>query len=211
MYVLIRHIIFWLYLYFLNINFFSNTLVLTSSIDVVFVLSTRAATGRVCAWQVIVQFPQHRDRTLRRHSDVQRFLNKCKIIPDDHSAQLTPAMKCTNPQRPVFTMTHVPRSTLSARHEMRQAVHITNTQTTSTCVRWRAGWPLQPTTNYAAWHPQPSQPIGEDVQKADTHDQMCPNDAWDFFRNFQTFPQPDTNVRSINTNPTPDDDTKITN
>ena len=41
-YVLIHHIIFWLYLYFLNIlYFFSSTLVLTSSIDVVFVLSIR--------------------------------------------------------------------------------------------------------------------------------------------------------------------------
>ena len=38
-YVLIHHFIFWLYLYFLNILFFSSTPVLTSSIDVVFVLS----------------------------------------------------------------------------------------------------------------------------------------------------------------------------
>ena len=38
-YVLIHHIIFWLYLYFLNILFFSSTPVLTSSIGVVFVLS----------------------------------------------------------------------------------------------------------------------------------------------------------------------------
>ena len=37
-YVLIQHIIFWLYLYFLNILYFSSTLVLTSSIDLVFVL-----------------------------------------------------------------------------------------------------------------------------------------------------------------------------
>ena len=38
-YVLIHHIIFWLYLYFLNILFFSSTPVLTSSIDIVFLLS----------------------------------------------------------------------------------------------------------------------------------------------------------------------------
>ena len=37
-YVLIHYIIFWLYLYFLNILFFSNTPVQASSIDVVFVL-----------------------------------------------------------------------------------------------------------------------------------------------------------------------------
>ena len=38
-YVLIHHIIFWLYLYFLNILYFSSTHVLTSSIDIVFALS----------------------------------------------------------------------------------------------------------------------------------------------------------------------------
>ena len=37
-YVLIHHIILWLYLYSLNILYFSSILVLTSSIDVVFVL-----------------------------------------------------------------------------------------------------------------------------------------------------------------------------
>ena len=31
--------------------------------------------------QVIIQFPQHRDRTLRRNSDVQKFLNMCKNDP----------------------------------------------------------------------------------------------------------------------------------
>ena len=40
-YVLIHHLIVWLYLYFLNILFFSSTPVLTSSIDVVYVLSIR--------------------------------------------------------------------------------------------------------------------------------------------------------------------------
>ena len=38
-YVLIHHIIFWYHLYFLNILYFSSTPVLTSSIDVVFILS----------------------------------------------------------------------------------------------------------------------------------------------------------------------------
>ena len=37
-YVLIHHIIYWLYLYFLNILYFSSTPVLSSPIDVVFVL-----------------------------------------------------------------------------------------------------------------------------------------------------------------------------
>ena len=38
-YVLIHHVVIWLYLYFLNILYFSSTPVLTSSIDVVFVFS----------------------------------------------------------------------------------------------------------------------------------------------------------------------------
>ena len=53
-YVLIHHIIFWLYLYFLNIFFFSSTHVLSSSIDVVLVLSIGINLGALVVSYIYV-------------------------------------------------------------------------------------------------------------------------------------------------------------
>ena len=59
MYVLIHHITFWLYLYFLNIIcfYFSSSLALTSSIDVVFLLSNRLSltSNMKRSWQIILE------------------------------------------------------------------------------------------------------------------------------------------------------------
>ena len=61
-YVLIRHIIFWLYLYF------SSTPVLTSSIDLVFVLYIKCIT-RKCVWYI-----------LRAHGHFRQIIEKLKNI-----------------------------------------------------------------------------------------------------------------------------------
>ena len=66
-YVLIHHIIFLLYLYFLNIVYFSSTPVLTSSIDVVFVLSITWYCIYQCSdRQNINQSLNHKTHTIAR-------------------------------------------------------------------------------------------------------------------------------------------------
>ena len=58
MYVLIHQIIFWLYLYFLNIvPYFSSTPVLTFSMDVVFILSIACGEIPVSGHVVCSEMP----------------------------------------------------------------------------------------------------------------------------------------------------------